>query len=63
MGVSISKLKRGWFHTRAWLFREVEKSRNPPVWILRGLLRGMGAVERRYRCGGWKWGTRMKRLI
>ncbi len=31
LGVSITEVERTWRHTRAWLAREVEKSRNLPV--------------------------------
>jgi RNA polymerase sigma factor (TIGR02999 family) len=31
LGVSITKVERTWAYTRAWLFRELEKGRNPPI--------------------------------
>jgi RNA polymerase sigma factor (TIGR02999 family) len=31
LGVSLSKVERTWAYTRTWLFRELEKSRNPVV--------------------------------
>jgi RNA polymerase sigma factor (TIGR02999 family) len=30
LGVSISTVERQWAYARAWLFREIQKSRNPP---------------------------------
>ena len=31
LGISISTVERTWAFARAWLFREIHKSRNPPV--------------------------------
>lgn len=31
LGVSISTVERTWAHAKAWLFREVERSRNPAM--------------------------------
>jgi RNA polymerase sigma factor (TIGR02999 family) len=31
LGVSISTVERTWAFARAWLFREIQKGRNPPV--------------------------------
>ena len=31
LGVSLSKVERTWAFVRAWFFRELEKSRNPPI--------------------------------
>ncbi len=31
LGVSVATVERTWAFARAWLFREIQKSRNPPV--------------------------------
>ncbi len=31
LGVSVSTVERSWAFARAWLFREIQKGRNPPV--------------------------------
>lgn len=31
LDISVATLERSWFFARAWLFREIQKQRNPPV--------------------------------
>ena len=40
LGISVATVERRWAFARAWLFRDIQKSRNPPDRISRTLVRG-----------------------
>ncbi len=41
LGISLATVERRWAFARAWLFREIQKSRNPPVKISQAFVRGI----------------------
>ncbi|HEY5910547.1 MAG TPA: ECF-type sigma factor [Verrucomicrobiae bacterium] len=41
LGVSVSTIERTWAFARAWLFREIERSRSTNTWIPDPLLKGI----------------------
>ena len=41
LGISVATVERRWAFARAWLFREIQKSRNPPVKISQASVRGI----------------------
>jgi RNA polymerase sigma factor (TIGR02999 family) len=41
LGISVATVERTWAFARAWLFREIQKGRDPPVQISQGSVRGI----------------------